>query len=70
MAKNTETETAIENAARAKGYDEISVYIDGKNADVIVKKDNFDEKDANVIKQIICEHSAITADGIKIVSKK
>lgn len=69
MASDTEKEAVIENIAGAKGYEEISVYIDGESVDVIVKKSGFGEKDVVVIKQIISEQLGIGADSIRIVEK-
>ena len=69
MASDTEKEAVIENIAGAKGYSEISVYIDGESVDVIVKKADFSEKDVVVIKQIISEQLGIGADSIRIVEK-
>lgn len=70
MASDTEKEAVVENIARAKGYDEISVYIDKGNADVIVKKDNFSDKDVIILKEIVSQQVGIGADCIKIVEKK
>ena len=69
MASDTEKEAVIENIAGAKGYEEISVYIDGESVDVIVKKSDFSQKDVVVIKQIISEQLGIGADSIRIVEK-
>lgn len=69
IASNTEKEGVIENIAGAKGYNEISVYIDAESVDVIVKKENFSEKDVLIIKQIVTEQLNIGADCIKIIQK-
>lgn len=69
MASDTEKEAVIENIARAKGYNEISVYIDGESADVIVKKEGFSDKDVIILKQIVSEQLSIGADSIRIVEK-
>lgn len=70
IASNIEKETVIENIAKAKGYEEISVYIDGENVDIIVKKKDFSEKDVNVLKSIVSEQLNISGNNIKIVEKK
>ena len=67
MASDTEKETVIENVCKAKGYDMVSVYIDGENADIIIKKDDFSEKDVNVLKEIVTGQLKIGAENIKIV---
>ena len=70
MASNTEKESVIENIAKAKGYSDISVYIDGESADIIVKKSGFSSQDAQVIKDIVTEQLNISPENIKIVEKK
>lgn len=69
-AKNVEKETAIENAAKAKGYNEISVYIDGENVDIMVKKKNFAEDDVIKLKDIAAAQLNMDAQNIKIVEVK
>ncbi|MDY3928785.1 MAG: SpoIIIAH-like family protein [Clostridia bacterium] len=69
MASNTEKEAVIENIAKAKGYNDISVYIDGDEADIIVKKDGFGEKDVNILKELVSEQLNISPNNIKIVEK-
>lgn len=66
-AKNVEKETAIENIAKAKGYPDISVYIDGEEVNVIVRKDGFSEEDVAKIKDIATEQLGISGKNIKIV---
>ena len=70
IAENTEKETIIENLAKAKGYKDISVYIDGDNVEIIVKKDNFSSDDAKTIKEIITSELDIPAKNIKIIEAK
>jgi len=70
MAANAEKETVIESVAKAKGYNNISVYIDGESADIIVDKENFGEQDAAVLKEITAEQLGIAPSNIKIVQKK
>lgn len=70
MASNAEKETIIEGVAKAKGYNNISVYIDGESADIIVEKESFGEKDAQVLKEITTEQLGIAPSNIKIVQKK
>lgn len=69
MASNTEKEAVIENIAKAKGYNDISVYIDGDEADIIVKKDGFGEKDVTILKELVSEQLNISPNNIKIVEK-
>ncbi len=67
MASNVEKETVIENIAKAKGYPDISVYIDGEEVSIIVKKDNFSDEDVAKIKDIATEQLGISGKNIKIV---
>lgn len=70
IAENTEKETIIENLAKAKGYKDISVYIDGDNVEIIVKKDNFSSDDAKTIKEIVTSELDTSAKNIKIIEAK
>lgn len=70
IAENTEKETIIENLAKAKGYKDISVYIDGENVEIIVKKDNFSSDDAKTIKEIVTSELDTSAKNIKIIEAK
>lgn len=67
MASNVEKETVIENIAKAKGYPDISVYIDGEEVNVLIKKDNFSDEDVAKIKDIVTEQLGISGKNIKIV---
>lgn len=69
-AQNVEKESVIENIAKAKGYPEIAVYVDGEKVDLIVKKDDFNENDAVKLKDIVTEQLGINANDIKIVQVK
>lgn len=70
IAANTEKEAVIESIAKAKGYENISVYIDGENADIIISKRDFGESDAAKLKEIVAEQLEIPAQSIKIVEMK
>lgn len=70
MASAAEKEAIIENVAMAKGYDKISVYINGDNADLIVEKKDFSEDDVVVLKEIVAQQVNISPSNIKIVQKK
>lgn len=70
IAENTEKETIIENLAKAKGYKNISVYIDGESVEIIVKKDNFSSDDAKTIKEIVTSELDTSAKNIKIIEAK
>ena len=70
LASNSEKEAIIENIAGAKGYENLSVYIDGESVDIIVEKKDFSKEDANIIKDIVSEQLNIGPNNIKIVEKK
>lgn len=70
MASNVEKEATIENIAKAKGFSEIAVYIDGDSVDMIVKKADLSESDVAKLKDIAAEQLNIGAKDIKIVQVK
>lgn len=70
MAENTEKEAIIENIARAKGYKDISVYIDGESVEIIVKKNNFSAEDVKTIKELVTAELETSAKNIKIIESK
>ena len=70
MAANVEKEAVIENIARAKGFTELAVYIDGTSVDMLVKKGNLSEEDIIKLKDIAAEQLNISAKDIKIVEVK
>lgn len=67
LAENVEKEATIENIAKAKGFSEIAVYIDGESVDMIVKKSELTENDVVKLKEIASEQLNIGAKDIKIV---
>ena len=70
IAENTEKEAIIENIARAKGYKDISVYIDGENVEIIVKKKDFSSGDVKTIKEIVTSELLTSSKNIKIIEAK
>lgn len=70
IAENTEKEAIIENVARAKGYKDISVYIDGDSVEIIVKKNDFSSQDVKTIKEIVTAELNTSAKNIKIIEAK
>ncbi len=67
LAENTETETAVENLLRAKGFDDAVCYINNGMANVVVKTDSFDGASAAIISEIVAEQSGIAQEKIKIM---
>ena len=70
LASNSEKEAIIENIAGAKGYENISVYIDGESVDIVVEKKDFSKDDVSIIKDIVTEQLNIGPNNIKIVQKQ
>ncbi len=70
IADSTEKEAIIENVAKAKGYKDISVYIDGESVEIIVKKSNFSSEDVKTIKEIVTSELDTSAKNIKIIEAK
>ena len=70
IAENTEKEAIIENVARAKGYKDISVYIDGESVEIIVKKKDFSAEDVKTLKEIVTSELYTSAKNIKIIESK
>lgn len=70
MAANIEKEAVIENIAKAKGFTELEVYIEGTSVDMLVKKTNLTEEDIAKLKDIAAEQLNISAKDIKIVEVK
>lgn len=67
LAQNTETETAIENLLKAKGFSDAVCYINSGMANVVVKTDALDASNAAIISEIVTEQSGIPHDKIKIM---
>ena len=70
MASDVEKEATIENIAKAKGYSEIAVYIDGEAVDMLIKKADLSESDITKLKDIAAQQLNIGANDIKIVQIK
>ena len=70
IANNVQNENSIENIAKAKGYDNICVYISEDNVNITVQKDGFSDKDAAKIQDIATQHLKISPNKIKIVEVK
>ena len=67
MADDVQKEATIENIAKAKGFEELAVYIDGESVDILVRKADLSENDVNKLKDIAAEQLNIGAKNIKIV---
>lgn len=69
-ANNVQKESEIESIAQSKGYREICVYVDGNEANIMVRKDGFSDEDVVKLTSIATEQLKISAQNIKIVEVK
>ena len=67
LAQNTETETAVENLLRAKGFLDAVCYINNGMANVVVKTELLDGAGVAQISEIVTEQSGIPQEKIKIM---
>ena len=67
LAQNTETETAIENLIRARGFEDAVCYINNGMANVVVKTDFLDGAGVAQICEIVTLQSGIAQEKIKIM---
>lgn len=70
VASNVQKETEIESIAQSKGYNEICVYVDDSEADVMVRKDGFCDEDVVKLTAIVTEQLKISTQNVKIVEVK
>lgn len=70
IASAVEHEAAIENTIKAKGYEMVSVYIDGQNVEILVKKDGITDSDVAKLSEIATSHLGISAANVKIIPVK
>lgn len=67
--KNSETETAIEDAVKAKGYEDCVAFVDNDGVKVVVKATGLDAKGVAEIKDIIMELTGVKSTAIKISNR-
>ncbi len=70
VANNVQKESEIESIAQSKGYNEICVYVDDTEANVMVRKNGFNDDDAVKLTAIVTEQLKISAQNVKIVEVK
>ena len=70
VADNVQKENEIEGIARSKGYSEICVYVDAGDANVMVRKDGFNDEDVLKLTEIVTDQLKISAQNVKIVEVK
>lgn len=67
LADNTETESAIENLIKARGFQDAVCYIRGGQANVVIKAESLDEAQVALISEIVTEQTSIPTEKIKVV---
>ena len=70
VADNVRKENEIEGIAQSKGYSEICVYVDAGDANVMVRKDGFNDDDVLKLTEIVTDQLKISAQNVKIVEVK
>lgn len=70
LADNTETESAIENLIKSRGFEDAVCYINNSQANVVVKAESLDEAQVAVITEIVKEQTGIPSEKIKVVEIK
>ncbi len=65
-AKLSEKEQLCESLIKAKGYEDVVVYINGDKVSAVVKSGSMTGEDATKIAEIITEQTGIAASNIKI----
>lgn len=66
-ASNTERENSMESIAQSKGYSQICVCLEDGTANIMVKKDNFNDDDVVKLTEIATETLNISSNNVKIV---
>ena len=69
LSDNIETEGAIENLVKAKGFEDCLAYVDEDSANVVVKTQGLDETQAAQIADIIVGETNLKMENISIVEK-
>ena len=67
LAKNTETETAVENLLRARGFQDAVCYINNGMANVVVKTEILDSANVAQISEVVTQQTGISQEKIKIM---
>lgn len=67
VADNVQKETEIEGLAQSKGYSEICVYVNADDANVVVRKEGFDDDDVLRLTEIVTDCLKISAQNVRIV---
>ena len=61
-----ETESTVENLIKAAGFEDCVVYLDGENANIVVKSDGLLDSEAAQIKDILLAQVEVANENIRI----
>ena len=67
LAQNTETETAVENLLKARGFQDAVCYINNGMANVVVKTEILDSANVAQISEVVTQQTGISQEKIKIM---
>lgn len=70
LAEDVQREATVENLIKAKGYVDVSVYLDDDKVEIVVKKDGFTDQDAAKISAVAVEQMDISPNAVKIIPVK
>ncbi len=70
ISKLVESEGIVENLVKAQGFKDCVVYLDGKNANIVVKSEGLVPSEAAQIKDILLSQVSVPAENIKIFEVK
>ena len=70
IAELSQSETAIEELIKAKGFKECVAFVDGETASVVVSSDGLSDEQAAQIFEIILSKTKINSENINIVEAK
>jgi stage III sporulation protein AH len=70
IAKNVESQSAIENLVKAKGFTECVTIITGDQVNIVVKSPGLLENEVIMIQDIATGQTGLGLDNIKIVERK
>lgn len=66
MSGLIEKESTVENLIKAAGFEDCVVYLDGKNANIVVKSDGLLESEAAQIKDILLAQVDVANENIRV----
>lgn len=70
LTKLSESESKIESLIKAQGFEDCVVYLDGENANIVVRSEGLTTADAAKIKDILLSEVTISSENIRIFEVK